>query len=53
MLLNTIDTLENKLEKFSNGNLKNMLCIHIDIYNKPGLIIDNLSASTSHAFHFE
>jgi hypothetical protein len=26
-----------------------MLCIHSDISNKPNLIIDDLSASTSHA----
>jgi hypothetical protein len=25
-----------------------MLCIHTDIFNKPDLIIDDLSASTSH-----
>jgi hypothetical protein len=49
MLLNTIDALENKLKKFSSDNLKNMLCIHTDISNKPDLIIDDLSASTSHA----
>jgi len=53
MLLNTIDALENKLKKFSSDNLKSMLCIHIDISNKPDLIIDNLSASTSHAFDSE
>jgi hypothetical protein len=28
MLLNTINELENKLEKFSSDNLKSMLCIH-------------------------
>jgi hypothetical protein len=49
VLLNTIDTLENKLEKFFSDNLKSMLCIYIDISNKPDLIIDYLSASTSHA----
>jgi hypothetical protein len=56
MLFNTIDTLENKLkesgdilEKFSCDNLKSMLCIHSDISNKPELIVNNLSASTSHA----
>jgi len=48
MLLNTIDALENKLEKFSSDNLKSMFCIHTDISNKPDLIIDDLSASTSH-----
>jgi hypothetical protein len=26
-----------------------MLCIHSDISNKPNLIVDDLSASTSHA----
>jgi hypothetical protein len=49
MLLNTIDALENKLEKFSSDNLKSMLCIHSDISNKPALIVDDLSTSTSHA----
>jgi hypothetical protein len=49
MLLNIIDDLENKLAKFSSDNLKSMLCIHSDISNKPSLIIDDLSASTSHA----
>jgi hypothetical protein len=49
MLLNIIDELENKLAKFSSDNLKSMLCIHSDISNMPGLIIDDLSASTSHA----
>jgi hypothetical protein len=48
MLLNTIDTLENKLEKFSSDNLKSMLCIHSDISNKPALIVDDMSISTSH-----
>jgi hypothetical protein len=49
MLLNTIDALENKLAKFYSDNLKSMLCIHTDIFNKPDLIIDDLSASTLHA----
>jgi hypothetical protein len=56
MLFNIVDTLENKLKKsedlskkFSSDNLKSMLCIHSNISNKPGLIIDDLSASTSHA----
>jgi hypothetical protein len=56
MLFNIIDTLENKLKeskdllkKFSNNNLKSMRCIHTYISNKPDLIIDDLSASTSHA----
>jgi len=56
MLFNTIDTLENKLKeyedmlkKFSSDNLKSMLCIYTYIYNKPDLVVDNLSASTSHA----
>jgi len=50
-----IDTLENKLKeskyllkKFSSDNLKSMLCIHLDISNKPGLTAE-LSTSTSHA----
>jgi hypothetical protein len=56
MLFDIIDTLENKLKesenllkKFSSDNLKSMLYIYSDITNKPGLIVDNLSASTSHA----
>jgi hypothetical protein len=56
MLFYTVDALENKLkgsedllEKFSSNNLKSMLCIHIDIYNKPDLIVNDLSTSTSHA----
>jgi hypothetical protein len=53
ILLNTIDALENKLEKFSSDNLKSMLCIQTDISNKPDLIIDDLSVSTSHAFDSE
>jgi hypothetical protein len=36
------------LKKFSSYNLKSMLCIHTDISNKPDLIVDDLSASTSH-----
>jgi hypothetical protein len=53
MLLNIIDELENELEKFSSDNLKSMLCIHSDILNKPGLIVDDLSAFTSHAYDSE
>jgi hypothetical protein len=56
MLFDIIDKLENKLKesenllkKFSSNNLKSMFCIHSDIPNKPGLIVDDLSASTSHA----
>jgi len=56
MLFDIIDTLENKLKesedllkKISSDNLKSMLCIHSDVSNKPDLIVDNLSASTSHA----
>jgi hypothetical protein len=49
MLLNTIDALENKLENFSSNILKNMLCIHTDIFNKLDLIINDLSASASHS----
>jgi hypothetical protein len=30
-----------------------MFCIHTDISNKPDLIVDDLSASTSHAFDLE
>jgi hypothetical protein len=37
------------LEKSSSNNLKSMLCIHIDISNKPDLIVNDLSTSTSHA----
>jgi hypothetical protein len=55
MLFDIIDTLENKLKesedllkKFSSDNLKSMLCIHLDISNKPGLTT-GLSTSTSHA----
>jgi phosphoribosylpyrophosphate synthetase len=60
MLFNIIDTLENKLKesddllkKFSSDNLKSMLCIHSDISNKPALIVDDMSTSTSHASDFE
>jgi hypothetical protein len=53
MLLNIIDEVKNKLAKFSSANLKSMLCIHSNISNKPSLIIDDLSASTSHAFDSE
>jgi hypothetical protein len=56
MLFNIIDTLENKLKesedllkKFSSDNLKSMLCIHLDISNKPASIVDDMSTSTSHA----
>jgi hypothetical protein len=49
MLLNTINELENKFEKFSSDNLKSMLCIHSDVSNKPNLTVDDLSTSTSHA----
>jgi hypothetical protein len=57
MIFDIIDTFENKLKdsedvlkKFSTDNLKSMLCIHLDVSNKLDLIVDNLSASTSHAF---
>jgi hypothetical protein len=53
MLFDIIDSLENKLKKISSDNLKSMLCIHSDISNKPGLIVDDLGASTSHAFASE
>jgi hypothetical protein len=49
MLLNIIDELENKLAKFSSDNLKSMLCIHLNVSNKPDLTVDHLSTSTSHA----
>jgi len=56
MVFDIIDTLENKLKEsedllknFSSDNLKSMLCIHSNIFNKLDLIVDNLSASTSHA----
>jgi hypothetical protein len=49
MLLNTINELENKLEKFSSENLKSMLCIHSDVSNQLDLTVDDLSTSTSHA----
>jgi hypothetical protein len=56
MLFDIIDTLENKLKeyedlfkKFSIDNLKSMLCIHSDVSNKPALIVDDMSASISHA----
>jgi hypothetical protein len=55
MLFNIIDALENKLKEsndlsknFSSDNLKSMFCIHTHISNKPNLIFDDLSASTSH-----
>jgi len=56
MHFGTVDALENKLkesedllEKLSSNNLKSMLCIHTNISNKPDLIINDLSTSTSHA----
>jgi hypothetical protein len=56
MLFDTIDVLENKLkeledllERFSSNNLKSMLCTHTDISNKPDIIVNDLSTSTSHA----
>jgi hypothetical protein len=56
MLFDIIDTLKNKLresedllKKFSSDNLESMLCIHSDISNKPALIVDDMSTSTSHA----
>jgi len=48
MLFDIIDSLEKKLEKFSSDNLKSMLCIHSDISNKPALIVDDMSTSTSY-----
>jgi hypothetical protein len=56
MLFDIIDTLENKLKefedllkKFSSDNLKSILCIHSDVSNKLALVVDDMSASTSHA----
>jgi hypothetical protein len=56
VLFDIIDTLEKKLKesedllkKFSSDNLKSMFCIHSNFPNKPDLIADDLSASTSHA----
>jgi hypothetical protein len=56
MLFDIVDALENKLkesenlsEKLSSNILKGMLCIHTDISNKPDLIVNDLSISTSHA----
>jgi hypothetical protein len=56
MLFDIIDTLENKLreskdllKKFSSDNLKSILCFHLDISNKPTLIFDDMTSSTSHA----
>jgi hypothetical protein len=40
MLLNTINELENKLEKFSSDNLKSMLCIHSNVSNKSDLTVE-------------
>jgi hypothetical protein len=53
MLFDIINSLENKLEKFSSDNLKSMLCIHLDISNKPSLIVNDMRTSTSHAFDSE
>jgi hypothetical protein len=56
ILFDIVDALENKLkelkdllEKFSSNNLKSMLCIHIDISNKPDFIVNDLSTSISQA----
>jgi hypothetical protein len=60
MLFDTVDALKNKLKeseyllkKFSSNNLKIMFCIHTDISNKPDLILNDLSTSTSHASNSE
>jgi len=60
MLFDIIDILENKLKesedllkKFSSDNLKSTLCIHSDVSNKPAFIVDDMSASTSHASNSE
>jgi hypothetical protein len=56
MIFDIIDTLEKKLKEsedllknFSSDNLKSMFCIHSDFPNKPDLMVNDLSASTSHA----
>jgi HrpA-like RNA helicase len=56
ILFDIVDALENKLkeskdllEKLSSNNLKSVLCIHTDISNKPDLIVNDLSTSSSHA----
>jgi hypothetical protein len=56
MLFDTVDVLENKLkesedllEKLSSNNLKCMLCIYTNIFNKPDFIVNDLSTSISHA----
>jgi hypothetical protein len=56
MLFDTVDAVKNKLKeledllkKFSSNNLKSILSIHTDISNKPDLIVNDLSTSTSHA----
>jgi hypothetical protein len=60
MLFDTVDALKNKLkesenflEKFSSNNLRSMPCIYTNISNKPDLIVNDLSTSTSHASDFE
>jgi hypothetical protein len=53
MLFDIIDSLQKKLKKISSDNLKSMLCIHSDISNKPTLIFDDMSTSTSHASNSE
>jgi hypothetical protein len=47
ILFNSIVALEKKLKEYED-NLKGMLYIHRDISNKLYLIVDDLSASTSH-----
>jgi hypothetical protein len=53
MLFDIVDALENKLKEsedlLENFFSKSMLCIHTDISNKPDLIVNDLSTSTSHA----
>jgi hypothetical protein len=60
MLFDIIDTFVNKLKesedllkKFSSDNLKSMLCINSNVFNKPALIVDDMITSTSHASDFE
>jgi hypothetical protein len=48
MLFDIINSLEKRLEKFSSDNLKSMFCIYSDISNKPALVVDDMSTSTSH-----
>jgi hypothetical protein len=60
MLIDIIDKLENKLKeskdllkKFSSDNLKSIFVFFQIFLTKPGLIVNDLIASTSHAFDSE